>query len=77
VLIILQSALGMPEKKVVPANEVETKIRADEQLDNCIVVGDPNLNGLRIEGYVHSNFGSLTILALMDYASSGYAMLRS
>jgi hypothetical protein len=51
----------MPEKKVVTANEVETKIRADEQLDNCIVVGDPNLNGLRIEGFVHSNFGSLTI----------------
>lgn len=56
--LVIRLSAGMPDDRIIPASEVETKIRAGEpaEFDDCTIVGDLNLSALRIEGPVHFNY---------------------
>lgn len=55
--LVIGLSVGMPDDRVIPASEVEAKIKAGEpiEFDNCTIVGDLNLSGLKIERPVHFN----------------------
>ncbi len=60
-IFIIGLSVGAPDDRVVSASEVETIIRAGEpaEFDDCTIVGDLNLSGLKLEGPVrfnHTNF---------------------
>jgi hypothetical protein len=56
-LFMIGLSVGMPDKRVIQASEVETKIRAGEpaEFDNCTILGDLNLSALTIQWPVHFN----------------------
>jgi uncharacterized protein YjbI with pentapeptide repeats len=55
---VIRLSAGLPEDRVIPASEVEAKIKAGEaaKFDNCAIVGDLNLSALTIEQPVHFNY---------------------
>ena len=57
VFLFLMIGLSVGTLRVIPASEVETKIRASEpaEFDYCTIIGNLNLSGLIIEGPVHFN----------------------
>jgi hypothetical protein len=54
---MINLSTGTPEERVIQASEVESIIRAGgpDEFDNCIIVGDLELSGLKIEQSVHFN----------------------
>lgn len=57
-LLVIGLSEATPENRVVPADEVLAKIEAGQsaEFDYCIIVGDLDLTGLKVEKPVHFNF---------------------
>jgi hypothetical protein len=78
-LFVVGLSVGTREEKVIPASEVETKIRTGGpvEFDNCIIVGGLNLGKQIIKGPVHFNHTVFQDPVNFEFMTfKGYAYFR-
>jgi hypothetical protein len=57
ILLLIGLSAGIPDSSVVPASDIQAKIKAAQpvEFDYCTIIGDLDLSGLKIEQPVHFN----------------------